>query len=399
MSTRTIPLLHKKSKWQILFLCFCFTLLSVYPIYKNFYNGRAVTTYERHIALVEGRSEYFNPWQYRMLCPLIIEGLVWVYDHTIEKVYSFDEKFKYQFTATSEPTPETKEFLELLQTKGAIKYMIVFLFFRFLLNFLVFSLAFLFWHYFIQNKWLILFGLTFLSLGMGNAVIASDLTFNTYLDNVFYLLAACLIVYKANPNWLLALVPLSAFNRETSMLIPFLYFISHIDFTQFQLRLSNLRLIKFPKRTIWYRTSALYALFFAVFFSIRAYYGYQAPQVWKVPAGLDMVKLNLFSTVAVKSYIEMLGVFSILPFIICYKFRTFPLLLQVWFIGIVPAWFVVHFYSVVVYQTRLFLVPTVLVFIPMVLWLIAKSDKREEKVKTSVSKSNFSIPNSELQLQ
>jgi len=372
MFTPIIQLLQKNRRKKIVFIALCFSLLSFYPIYKNFYNGRAITTYERHIALINGHSEFYNPWQYRMLSPMIIEGLMWVYNHTIDKVYPIEEKFHFHLDDTSGQTAETKEFTEFLQTKGAIKYMVVFLFYRFCLNFLVFTLAYCLWRYFVRNNWLIFFGLMFVSLAMGNGVIASDLTFNTYTDNIFYLLAACIIVYKKNPAWLLLLIIPAAFNRETSMLIPFLFFISQIDFSGFTLRPLNLRAIRWPATRIWILTAGLYVLFFTVFASLRIHYGLRPPQVFKVPTGLPMIKLNLLSAVAIKCYFELLGVFSVLPLIILYKWRSFPLLLRVWFLGIVPVWFAVHAYSVVIYQTRLFLVPTIMIMLPMMLWLIEK---------------------------
>ena len=372
MFTPITQLLQRNRKKKLLFIAFCISLLSVYPIYKNIYNGKAVKTYERHIALLQGRSEYYNPWQYRMLTPLIIEGMMWVYNHTIDKIYPIEEKFHFQLNETSDPTPETIEFIQLLQTKGALKYMVVFLVFRFLLNVLVFTFAYCLWRYFVKSNWLVFFGLIFISLAMGNAVIASDLTFNTYLDNVFYLLAACIIVYKVNAKWLLLLIPLAALNRETSMLIPFLYFISNMDFSGFRFTKFNLSSIRFPKSSVWIMTTLMYVIFFGVFISLRLYYGYGEPQIWKVPSGLPMIKLNLFSFVGIKSYFEMLGVFSVIPFIILYKFRSFPLLLRVWFLAIVPIWFAVHFYTVVTYQTRLFLVPAIMIFMPMMLWLIEK---------------------------
>lgn len=377
MFTRTTPSLQKNRKGKVIFFIFCITLLSLYPIYKNFYNGAAVKTYERHIALVEGRSEYYNPWQYRMLCPIIVEGMMWTYNHTVDKVYPVEEKFHFQFEQTSEPTPETTEFIKLLQTKGAVKYMFVFLLFRFLLNFFVFVLAYYLWKHFIKNEWLIFFGLMFVSLGMGNAVIASDLTFNTYLDNIFYLLTAIIIVYKKDPKWLVPIIFLAAFNRETSMLIPTLYFVSKINFSAFSFKRFNVGAIQFPKISTWIFTAFLYVIFFSVFIGIRYYYGYRPSQQWKVPSGFQMVKLNLFSTVGIKSYFEMLGVFSVIPLIILYKFKSFPLSLRVWFLAIVPAWFMVHFYTVVTYQTRLFLVPTILIMVPMLLWLIEKTTARE----------------------
>jgi hypothetical protein len=259
--------------------------------------------------------------------------------------------------------------------------MTVFLFFRFCLNFFLFVLAFCLWSYFIKNHWLIFLAQMFLSLAMGNAVIASDLTFNTYLDNVFYLLAACMIVYRKNPYWFIPLIILAAFNRETAMLIPALYFVSQTDLSKFSIRTFNFTNIIFPAKHVWALTALLYVLFISIFAGVRMYYGYAAPQVWKVPTGLPMIKLNLASAVAGKAYFEMVGVFSVIPFIILYTFKRHLLLLRTWFITIVPLWFAVHIYSVVIYQTRLFLVPTILVFIPMMLWLIENYNQKATEHK------------------
>ncbi|WP_407522880.1 hypothetical protein PDL71_15985 [Lacibacter sp. MH-610] len=378
MFTPITQLWRQNSKAKILFFALCFSLLSLYPIYKNFYNGAAVTTYERHIALIEGRAEYYNPWQYRMLCPVLIEGFMWLYNHTIDVIYPIEEKINLSFTQTSVPTPETEQFFTLLKTKGALKYMIVFIAFRFLLNFLVFTLAFYVWHYFVKNKYLLLMGLVLLSLGMGNAVIASDLTFNTYLDNVFYLLAAIIILYKKNPLWLIPVTVLAAFNRETALLIPVLYFLSNLQLQNVSDK-EFLRPLKIlPEKKVWLLSVTLMVLFAVIFISLRMYYGFVPAKVWKVPAGPEMVKLNLLSTVAAKSYFEMLGIFSIIPLLILYRFKQFPRLLQFWFLGIVPIWFAVHIYSVVIYQTRLFLVPVILIFLPMFLWLIENNYRRKE---------------------
>ena len=78
-----------------------------------------------------------------------------------------------------------------------------------------------------------MFGICFLALAFGNAVTAADLSFNTYMDISFYLLTANIIVYKKNPWWIVLITFLAAFNRETGMLIPALYFISQTDFAKF----------------------------------------------------------------------------------------------------------------------------------------------------------------------
>jgi hypothetical protein len=69
------------------------------------------------------------------------------------------------------------------------------------------------------------------------------------------------------------------------------------------------------------------------------------------------------------------------------KFRQCSPILKIWFIAIVPIWFFVHFYSVPSYESRLFFVPTFLIFIPMVLEVVQKSGSLENR---SMHKSSIS---------
>ncbi|MEP6584513.1 MAG: hypothetical protein ABJA90_09605 [Ginsengibacter sp.] len=344
----------------------------MYPVYRNFYYSNGLLTYQRHIAVLQGRSEFYNPWQYRILAPFTIEGINWVYDNTLDKIFPLEDKIKFNIESTSGTSPETDELVNLMRTKGVMKYMIIFTLFRFTEHLFIFYLAWRLWNYFVKSKWLIFFGINFLTLALGNAVTAADLSFNTYLDIIFYLLTANLIVYNKNKSWLYFIVPLAAFNRETSILIPALYFLSATDFTNFSFKKTNARKIIFPPKKVWINTIALYVIFLSIFFSIRSYYGYRPQQVWKAHAGFEMLKLNLFSAVAAKSYFELIGTFGVIPFIILYKFKMFPYILKKWFLFLVPIWFAVHYISVVTYQTRLFMVPIILIFMPMILWLIEK---------------------------
>ena len=370
MYTPTTRLWPEKSKGRLIFLSCCFALLSMYPIYRNFYYSNGLLTYERQKAVIKGRSEFYNPWQYRILCPYMVEGVMWIYDHTIDQVFPIEEKIKFNIESTSGTSAETDEFVNLMRTRGAMKYMIVFILFRFTEHVFIFYLAWRLWNYFVKSKWLIFFGINFLALALGNAVTAADLSFNTYLDIIFYLVTANLIVYCKNKAWLFLVVPLSAFNRETALLIPALYFISETDFASFSLKKEGLFNIGFPTKKVWINTIILYIIFFAIFLAIRSYYGYRPQQVWKAHAGFEMLQLNLLSAVAAKSYFELIGTFGVIPFIIIYKFKSFPHLLKKWFVFIVPIWFAVHYISVVTYQTRLFMVPIILIFMPMMLWLV-----------------------------
>ncbi len=369
MYTHITPSSGKNNVIGAWLLCLCFAILSVFPVYRNFYYSNGALTYERHKAVIEGRSEFYNPWQYRVLSPLLVEGMLFIYNHTIDKVFPIEEKLHFNIEATSGTSAETDGFVHLMQTPGAIKYMVIFIFFRIIEHLFIFFLCWKLWAAFIKNKWLLFLGINFLTLALGNAVTAADLSFNTYLDIIFYLLAANIIIYRANMYWLIPITILAAFNRETGILIPALYFISATDLTRFSFRKWNFKDILLPRRNTWLLTAFLYVVFLIIFFGLRSHYGYRPQQVWKAKAGLPMLKLNLASAAGVKGYMELIGTFGVIPLIILYKFRSFPHQLKKWFLFLVPIWFAVHYITVVVYQTRLFMVPMVLVILPMMLWL------------------------------
>src|SRR5579859_5751880 len=145
MFTRISPLLQKNRKSKLIFLAFCFSLLSAYPIFRSFYYSNGLSTYKNQIAWLENRSDYYNPWQYRVLCPMLVEGMLWVYDHTIDKVYPVEEKVHIRIQSSTGESEATRQLVELTQRKGAMKYMIVFVLFRFIEHLVIFVLAYCLW--------------------------------------------------------------------------------------------------------------------------------------------------------------------------------------------------------------------------------------------------------------
>ncbi|MEJ7627741.1 MAG: hypothetical protein WKF35_12825 [Ferruginibacter sp.] len=373
MSTPITRSLQKNNRINTWFICFCFAILSIYPVYRNFYYSNGIKTYERHINILEKKSEFYNPWQYRILSPMIVEGMLFIYNNTIDRIYPIEKKLNFTINSNTGTNAETDQFVKLLHTPGAMKYMIIFIFFRFIEHLFIFYLAWKLWAGFVKSKWLIFLGINFLGLALGNGVTAADLSFNTYLDIILYLLTANIIVFNLNSRWLIPITILAAFNRETGIMIPALYFISKTDLTNFSFINLNIKKIVFPGSGTWYFTLILYLLFFIIFIGLRSFYGYQPQQVWKAKAGLPMLKLNLMSVTGLKAYMELIGTFGVLPLIIFYKFKSLPHLLKKWFLFLVPVWFAVHFISVVAYQTRLFMVPLIIIMLPMILWLIEKN--------------------------
>ncbi|MEM9679037.1 MAG: hypothetical protein AAF901_01835, partial [Bacteroidota bacterium] len=120
--------------------------------------------------------------------------------------------------------------------------------------------------------------------------------------------------------------------------------------------------------------------FITIFIGIRWYYGYEPATQWKVPAGLPMLKFNLASATAIKSYFEMFSLFSVIPIVCIYKFNQTDIKLRVWFLAIVPIWFTIHWIAVVAYQPRLFLVPTLLIFLPMLLQIVENASGKNDQI-------------------
>lgn len=359
------------------FLGICLLFLSFYPIYANYYRGLAVEHYNRHKNLIAGKSWFFNPWQYRILCPFMVEGMYQLYQASVDRVFHLEQYVKPAPVGDSSGKNEkTQQLLADMQNPDFIKYTAIFVLFRALEHLAIFYLALLYYRQFVHNRWLLFFALGFISIAMGNSVSDSDLTFNTYMDVIMYL-SAGYIILAGKPIWrIVPLTIVAAFNRETCLFIPALLFVANIDFSNFY-SLADWRTIKLPRAEVWVVTAVSLVFFAMIFVGIRLYYGYQPPTVWRVPAGLPMLKLNLLSSISIKTYFEMFGTFALLPFVFLFKFRAMDFRLRLFFLLMVPLWLLVHWVSVVGYQSRLYLVPTLLILLPGVLQLIERSIRRE----------------------
>lgn len=356
------------SKGQLAVIGACLLWMAVYPIYANYYQGLAIEQYQRHVNFMAGDSMFFNPWQYRVLCPWLIEGIYQLFDVTLFKLVNFSGLNVSPPSNSGQKNEVTQQLMELSRNPEFLKYTVVFVGFRFVQHLLIFWLAFRYFTLFISNRALAALGVVLIALIMGNTVSDSDLSFNTYADVIIYLVAGLIIIKKYNNWWLVPLMIVGAFNRETSILIIPMFFLSRIDLSE---KWDIMKMIKGNIKLITVCAVAT-VLFIAIFVSIRMYYGYQAPTVWRVPAGPKMLKLNLLSSVSIKTYMEMFGVFMVLPIWCLLIFRQMNPTMRLFFIVLVPAWFAVHLWSVVCYQSRLFLVPTIMIFLPAVMEYIEK---------------------------
>lgn len=296
------------------------TLFSVYLHAKAL--GRAyIVDYQipRHLAMLAGAAG--NPWQYRMLSAWIVEG--------VERL----------FAMCSVREPLIASFLAVRTVEQT----------------LLLALSWIYWRRFGLARTLCFCGLIFLGWSASYANYGSDFQFNTYLDGLFYVLGA-MAVQSGRLGWLLPITLLAALNRETSGFIPLL-------------PLAALPGAGPGLRPRLVRTAiAGFAIYLIVFAILRWSYGSQALIVpYGHHPGLDLLAYNLGRA---RTWVQLLGTFSLVPFVAIAGYRQWPPLLRGFFWLIVPAWFVVHAFGAVMAETRILLVPLILVLIPGALFAL-----------------------------
>lgn len=303
-----------------------YSILSLYVVYEQATDLNAIPLPEqvaRHERMLAGNSEFFNPWQYRVFSTYMVEG------------------FYKTLNSISDQIDISKSFL----------------LFRVLQTLFIFIIA----HRYIlahgiRNPWLVLMGVLLLGFSMAHSVFQSDLSVNTYFDILFYLMAGWLII-KGKLIWIMPLMLLAALNRETSLLIPAMLIIPFVQWKPFSI-----------PRIPFLIASLSTLLFFAAFISVRLYYGYKPAEGINGMTGFaDYLSFNLRF---LKVYPELIGTVAFLPIITILFIKRLPRLLQQWFWVVCPAWFLIHFAYSTAVESRLFLVPQALIFIPAFLWLI-----------------------------
>ncbi len=338
-------------KW--IFISLLLSIMSLYPTYKNIRDGSGIAQYENHKLFMSGQSTNFDPWQYRILCPLLAEQLFHALDGSL--LEGITKKFQSKSVNQNNFTMK-----ELQKDPLLFKYTIVFILFRFLEHLLIY---FLLWKYlglFTKNKVLVSLFILIASWAMGNAVLNSDLSLNTYMDIILYLVAAYILVTKKSIYWIIPLSILGALNRETAAFIPLMLFFLQCNFKK----------KIFPPLNIWAITLISGVLFLLILSAIRIYYGYR-PEThpW------NLLKYNLLSANSFYTYFEIFGAIGFIPFICLYYWRKNSKSLQVFFWLIVPIWFGIHLVGILAKEARCFLVPLFVIFIPMIVEIIEQKSK------------------------
>ncbi|HET9328174.1 MAG TPA: hypothetical protein VFQ05_15510 [Candidatus Eisenbacteria bacterium] len=305
-------------------------LLSVFTVYLHLKElGRAyVLEYQvpRHLAMLAGTAG--NPWQYRVFSAWVVEG-----------------------------------FHQALATVGIHDPLIAaFIAVRVLAETAMFIVAWRYWRSLDLSSAASFMGLALLGWSVSYSNFGSDLQFNTYFDVLFYLVAGWLVV-RGRLGWLLPLTAVAALNRETSGFIPLLALATWPGATR-------------EARGHALRMAAAGILIYAVMFiGLRLSYGKQELIVpYGHEPGLDLFMYNLTRA---RTWVQLVGTFSILPFMALAARSRWPAWLRSFFWMLVPAWLLVHWFGAVMSETRLLLVPLALAILPAALFLLPGEVRRE----------------------
>ena len=270
---------------------------------------------KRHNAVIQGTTG--NPYQYRVLSEYLVEGVIRV------------------LRTARCPFPVVSAFITV----------------RLIQNMFLFVLAAFYYKALGLDTYLSLIGISLLAWGMTHAFYNSGLSFNLYFDVMFYLSAGLVILHRKY-LWILPITGLAALNRETSGLIPLMVFADYACGKKEKYEIKNILFV------------AVIALvvYGIVFFSVRQIIGpRRLITAARQQPGLEFFMYNIRQH---DTWLQLVATLGILPVMAVCSIRKWPCPLKGFFGIIVPIWMVIHFFGSAVAETRLFLVPHALIFIP-----------------------------------
>lgn len=316
MDTATPPLFGRHLLTVLGFALF----ISAYTVYYQMsfmgLEWYETVQWERTVQVIDGESG--TPWQYR----LFTEGGVYA-------------------------TVRLFEALDFSRPIGS-----AFVLIRLLQNTLAFTLAILFCRALGMTIVEGIVGVAILGWGMCHALYDGDLTFNTYTDMSLFLTAGLLIRYERF-RWLIPLMCIAPFNRETSGCIPFMLLFS--QWGQGEGR-------KIP-REVWIIFAVTLGLWLSIIGGLRVAYGVR-PYIVPTAGVEPILPLLTFNLTWWRTWVFLFATLGLMPLMALWSWRHWPQTLKRFFWAVVPVWFPVHFALAHAPETRLFLVPQVLIFIP-----------------------------------
>lgn len=236
-------------------------------------------------------------------------------------------------------------------------------------NLLLFGLAFIFYRKLGIHPYPAVLGLSALAWGMTQANYGADLGFNASTDVMLYLGAALALV-SGRPSWLVPITVVAALNRESSILIPYMALAFAVR------RKPRPTLDKTFAGPAFAALAAWCVILIALHVSLGA-------RPWALhesgaAPGFSFLRYNLTNRDAWEHGFGMVG---ILPLLALLSWRGWSPLLRPIFWSVVPLWCAATLFYAPVDQSRVLLLPQVLVFIPGLLCgLTYWRERRENNV-------------------
>jgi hypothetical protein len=236
---------------------------------------------------------------------------------------------------------------------------------RLLQNLALFLLAWIYYRRLGLAPYTCLLGLSAVAWGMTQANYGSDLAFNMYTDLLLYV-AAAMVLLGDRPFWLIPLTLIAALNRETSGLIPVMALARAVSF------MPHLAV----RRSI--ATPALIALatFCAITAGLRLAYGAR-PWVGLEAGASPATGFLVHNLTNHAAWVHGAGVLGILPLLALLAYRAWHPLLRPLFWSVAPLWCLAHLVLAPLSESRVWLLPQVLIFVPALLCGIEHSRRNE----------------------
>ena len=153
------------------------------------------------------------------------------------------------------------------------------------------------------------------------------------------------------------LCTLAALNRETAILIPALVFTLGFKvyfFPKFKVAMVN------KQAALVGIASAL--AFVAIFIGLRMYFGFAQNHVFD-----GTLKWLIFNLTNDDVYFSVFGTITLLPLLSIFALPKANPILKAAFWTIIPVWFIVHYTMVAAWESRVFLTPVAVVFLPLLI--------------------------------
>lgn len=269
----------------------------------------------RHFTILNGSAP--NPWQYRVFSEWLLELFLYISAGLLKLDYA---------------VPVALWSLRILQ------------------NLILLTLAYVYFMKLGITKTVSTYGVFLLAGGMLHVFYQSDLSFNTYFDVIFFLLAGILIL-EGKYIWIPALMIIASLNRETSIMIPVLL-----------IAWGWRKETGSPAKALLSGGIAL-LIWIVIFVALRLYYP-NAPMFRlgdDLLPGWDLFRYNLSVPEMPVLLFQTLGFLPLAGILVQKYWHPF---VRLCFLLLVPVWLLVHAFSSVWAETRLFLVLFAMVLIP-----------------------------------